>query len=226
MSWGVEFDPVNVDTEPGALAELSRLGVRVPAVTVDERVAHGWNPGAYAELLGVAWKPAPAFPPSELASRLDRILESTQRLLQRIPDASIGWKPPERDRSLRDLAFHVFRLSLAFVDGMDLGRLPEGWLQETAPDDLGDGPAVARYGALVQGRLAGWFEGAAATDYDRVIAVYYGPQSGHQLLERTTWHAAQHLRQLHALVERLGVTPPEPLPAQALAGLPLPEALW
>ena len=60
-------------------------------------------------------------------------------------------------------------------------------------EHAGDGAAVARYGALVRGRLAGWFEGAAPGEYARVIAVYYGPQAAHELLERTTWHAAQHL---------------------------------
>ena len=85
--------------------------------------------------------------------------------------------------------------------------------------------AIARYGALVRGRISGWFDGAAPSEFERVIKVYYGPQSGHDLLERTTWHAAQHLRQLYALAERLGITPPGPLPTDAFQGLPLPDAL-
>jgi len=59
-----------------------------------------------------------------------------------------------------------------------------------------------------------------------VIKVYYGPQSGHDLLERTTWHAAQHLRQLYVLAERLAITPPAPMPSDAFEGLPLPDAIW
>ena len=53
-----------------------------------------------------------------------------------------------------------------------------------------------------------------------MIKVYYGPQSGHDLLERTTWHAAQHLPQLYALAERLAITPPGPMPTDAFEGLP------
>ena len=118
----------------------------------------------------------------------------------------------------------MVRLSLAFVDGMDLGEFPGTWLLDQAPDDLRDGPAIARYGALVRGRVGGWFEGASPSEFARVIKVYYGPQSGHDLLERTTWHAAQHLRQLHVMLGELGLPPREPLPD--FEGLPLPASLW
>ena len=218
---------MDVQAEPDALAELARLGVpRVPAVAVGDRAVHGWNPPAYAALLGVAYAPAAKLPPAELAARLDRILESAQQLLRLVPERLMDWRPPERDRPLRDLGYHVFRLALGFVDGMDLGEFPERWLGERAPADLHDGAAIARYGALVRGRIAGWFEGASAREFERVIRVYYGPQSAHELLERTTWHAAQHLRQLYVLADRLGLTPPAPLPTDAFEGLPLPDALW
>src|SRR5256884_7386933 len=197
-SWGVEFDPVGVQAPPDALAELARVGVpRVPAVTVGARVVHGWTPPAYAQLLGVAYTPDAKFLPAELAQRLDRILDCAQRLVQIVPEPLLDWSPPERDRPLRDLAYHVFRLSLGFVDGMDLGEFPEGWLGERAPIDLRDGAAIARYGALVRARIGGWFEGAAPAEFERVIRGYYGPQSGPDLLARTTWHAPQHPRPLY-----------------------------
>ena len=109
---------------------------------------------------------------------------------------------------------------------MDRGEFLGTWLLDSAPPDLVDGPAIARYGALVRGRLTGWFEGAAPEEFKRVIKVYYGPQTGHELLERTAWHAAQHLRQLYVLADRLGVTPQTPLPVKAFEKLPLPEAIW
>ena len=198
----------------------------MPAVAVGERAVQGWNPEGYAALLGVDYRAAAKLPPTVLAARLDRILANAERLVARLPESLMGWTPPQRDRTLRELGYHVFRVGLAFADGMDLGTFPEGWLQERAPADLSDGPAIARYGGLVRGRLSAWFRGAGAQEYARVISVYYGPQSGHDLLERTTWHTAQHLRQLHALAAERGVTPPDPLPAADLEGLPLPASLW
>ena len=48
----------------------------------------------------------------------------------------------------------------------------------------------------------------------------------HQLLERSTWHSAQHARQLTAVLERYGIDPVRRLTPQELAGLPLPERLF
>ena len=53
-----------------------------------------------------------------------------------------------------------------------------------------------------------------------------GDMKAHELFERTTWHSAQHCRQLMAALERLGIPPDGPLTAENLAGLPLPEKLW
>ena len=170
--------------------------------------------------------PGVKLPPLELGARLDRILACAGTLVGSMPIRALDHTPPHGDRSGRDLAFQVFRLALAYVDGMDMGRLPESWLQEKAPPDLGDGPAVERYGALVRGRVSGWFEGAAPSEYARTIQVFDGPQNGHDLLERTTWQAAEHLRRLHALARDLGVTPLAPLPTSDFDGLPMPASLW
>jgi hypothetical protein len=216
-----------VQAHPEGYDELKRAGIsRVPALTVGNRAAHGWNPPAYAELLGIPYTAKTKLPPAVLAQRLDIVLDTTQQLIRSVPDHHLDWRPPERNRTFRNLGYHVFRLALAFVDGMDLGEFPESWLLDEAPTDLKDGEAIARYGALVRGRISGWFEGASPGEFERIIKVYYGPQSGHDLLERTAWHAAQHLRQLYVLCERLGITPPVPMPTHAFAGLPLPDALW
>ena len=216
-----------MQAEPHALEELRRLGVpAVPAVALGNRAAHGWNPPAYAALLGVPFEAEVKLSPGTLASRLDVVLGAAGDLLRHLPDAHLDHVPPERARTLRDLGFHVFRLSLAFTEAMDAGRLPYAWLGETAPADMRASSAVANYGALVRARLAGWFEGTPPVEYARSVEAYYGPQSGHDLLERTVWHAAQHLRQLYTLAERLGVKPLTPMPVDAFRGLPLPDALW
>jgi len=189
-------------------------------------VVHGWNPQAYAELVGVAYEPVTKLSPQVLAARLDTILASTESLVRLIPDARMEWTPPERNRPLADLAYHVFRLSLGFAEGVDRDSFPETVHTETAPADLRTGEAVARYGALVRARLSGWFAGAGQDEYARVVHTYWGPVVAHDLLERTTWHAGQHLRQLYILADRIALKPAAPEPVAAYAGLPMPAAIW
>ncbi|MEX2220442.1 MAG: hypothetical protein WEG40_01470 [Candidatus Rokuibacteriota bacterium] len=143
--------------------------------------------------------------PGELGRRLDDILAAAERMIRAVPEADM-------DDALRDLAFRLFRLGLGFADGMDLGRFPEAWRRETAPADLRDGAAVARYGALVRGRLAGWFEGAGPREFARPIAAPDGPLPGHELLERVTAAAAAQLHLLRDALESKGLAPREPLP--------------
>ncbi len=142
--------------------------------------------------------------PAELGRRLEGILAAAERMIREVPEAEMSASVSEGAGNLRDVAFRLFRLGLAFADGMDLGRFPEDWRRATAPDDLRDGAAVARYGALVRGRLEGWFEGATPREFARTIAVYDGPRTGHDLLARITGEADRDLRALRMTLERIG----------------------
>lgn len=226
-SWGITFEPVNVDADPDAAAELKRRGVPlVPAVVVGDQLVHGWNPPALAALVGVPYASDPALSPAELATRLDRILEATQRVLQTVFAEQLQTSVPGRDRTIRDIGHHIFRLSVGFRDAAVEDRFPEAWLLEAVPVEMSDGIALAHYGGTVREQLSDWFAAHMAQSFSPLVQTYYGPQSLHALLERTTWHAAQHLRQVYALLETAGVIPDQPLTDQDYAGLPLPDTLW
>jgi hypothetical protein len=221
----VPFQAVDAEATPGAWAALRRRGVpALPAVTRGERVVHGWNPRALADLVGLAWVEPERLPPAELAARLDRVLAAAARAMRQVPPGQLEMTHPGRDRSVRQLGYHLFRLALAFRDARREGRLPKTWLDEMAPPALADGPAVAAYGEGVRRELAAWFARPDAVADD--VETYYGRQTAHELLERTVWHAAQHLRQLYAFLERMGVAPDAPLGDADWAGLPLPAEVW
>ncbi len=219
------FDDVDIEAEPAARARLRELGVpAVPAVVAATGVVHGWNPAALATLLGIRYEGTLRLSPAALRERLDRMLAAAGRLIAVVEPQHLTLQHPGRDRSLHQLAYHLFRLSLAFRDAMIERRLPETWLQELAPPGLPDGVALAGYGAAVREALRRWLETDGATD--GTVETYYGVQTAHDLLERTVWHATQHLRQLHALLEEAGAPAQEPLDPALLTGLPLPEAVW
>ncbi len=219
---------MNVLGNDAAQAELEALGVSVvPATVLGERVVHGWNPAALAELVGVPYDGAPALAPRELAGALENLLYHNQTVIKQVGREKLeSLRHPERPRLLRDLAFHVFRLSAAFVDTMEQGYFPHEWLVENAPRDMLTGQDVAAYGEQVRARIRDWFEAAGEELFGRMANTYYGEQKVHELLERTTWHAGQHLRQVYSLLEEDGLIPPGTLPDALFEGLPMPAELW
>jgi hypothetical protein len=58
------------------------------------------------------------------------------------------------------------------------------------------------------------------------VKTYYGDQPMHHVMERCTWHSAQHARQIMSVLERLGIQPEGPLTEADYAGLPMPRGLW
>jgi hypothetical protein len=150
---------------------------------------------------------------ADAAARLDGILARAERLVACVPAPYLAHRVAGTHLDVRDLAHRVFSVALAYVDGMDMGRLPDDWLERAPPDDLHDGAAVARYGALVRGRVGGWFEGAGPSELARVIETPEGPLSGDALLARATAMADTSLIALRAAVDDLGITPVEPRPA-------------
>ena len=86
------------------MEELRRLGVaRVPAVAVGDRAAHGWNPPAYAELLGIPYTGREVLAPAVLAARLDTVLAAAESLVSRFDARQSAHIPPEQKRSINDL---------------------------------------------------------------------------------------------------------------------------
>ena len=129
-----------------------------------------------------------------LGRRLDDLLSEAERLVRPVDAAAMG--------PLRDTAFRAFRLALAFVDGMDRGRLVDDWRGERAPDDLEDGGSLARYGALVRARVGGWFEGAGPRELQRVIEGLGGPRPAQELLAEAIADAEEQIGQLRRALAR------------------------
>ena len=197
---------------------------RVPAVLTGDRAVHGWNPAAVAELVGVTYNDALALPLPELKARLDTILQAAQRAIMQVPALHVHMRTPGRDRSVHQLAYHLFRVGQAYRDAREQGYLPEAWFEAQPPPDMPDMAAIAQYGEEVRKGLQDWCE--RSETFEGTVTTYYGPQPAAAFFQRTVWHTAQHLRQFYALLDQMGVIPEEPLAAGDFAGLPLPQSVW
>ena len=214
-----------MEAQPESMEILRDHGItRVPAVIVGNDAVHGWNPAAVAQLVGAAYDDGVVLPLEELKARFDRILLAAQRAVLQVPVQHMHVRTPGRDRSVHQLAYHLFRVGQSYRDAREQGYLPEAWFEERPPGDMPDMEAVARYGEQVRAGLRRWCRGPEA--FEGVVETYYGPQPAAAFFQRTVWHTAQHLRQLYALLEKMDVVPEERLAAEDLAGLPLPQSIW
>ena len=224
-SWNVPFEAIDTEATPEAQQVLKTFGIpRPPAVIVGDKAVHGWNPKGVAELVGVEYDDSDKLTCAQLAERLDTILVAAQRAVRQIPDAHLGFKWPGRDRTFRQLGYHIFRVAVSYRDTREQGHLQENWFGANPSAEMVTGDDVARYGDTVRQRLAEWLQRPDA--FSGMCETYYGPQAAPELFERTVWHAAQHLRQVYVMLEHVGVTPDNPLTKTDFQGLPLPESLW
>jgi glutaredoxin len=225
---GVPFLSRNVLEDAGAYDELERFGLRqVPIVTRGEAWANGQVLRDVARLCGIPYCGTRLLPVEELRRRLDAVLAGAARFLAQMPDEALARNLPNRPRSFAQLGWHIANIAHAFLeheDGIPLTfdsymRVPE------AADSSRD--RLVAYCETMRQRMSDWFDGPGrGCDWSRRADVYYGEQTMHEFLERTVWHAAQHVRQLQWVLEGLGIMPNESLGRGTFEGLPMPEKVW
>ena len=160
-----------------------------------------------------------------LVSRLLALLDSSAALAGQLPPDALHVKLPGRERTHLDLAYHVSQIVVGFLDAALGGRLTYEHFERRPPEHVTTAADVARLLRSVSQALAVWW-GANQSRLPDAVDTYCGRQPLHAVLERTTWHVAQHARQLERLLELRGVEPRPRLEPALLAGLPLPENVW
>ena len=210
------------------MAELQELGARsVPVVARDGRFAFAQVIKDVVDFLDLPDDTAPELSPEVLAAKLDRILETAIRLTRQMPDARLEDLLPNRPRSWRVLLHHVYQIPVAFLEMEEQGRtLTYESMVEAPPDGMRTSAAVADHGEAVRARFAAWWNRVAEEDFSSRVPTYFGGTTRHEMLERTVWHTAQHVRQVASLLEQAGVAPDRPLDADDLQGLPLTDKVW
>ena len=208
---------------------LRELGAdSVPVVAKGDRFTYGQSLADVAAFVGIAYDDTPQLPPDELVRRLDLVLAAAQRLIRQIPAARLDDNVLERERTYRELAYHTFRIADAFIKVTieARGEVTLEDLTSPAPDTIHSIDDIVVYGEGVRRLVQGWWAQEEDRECARLVPTYWGEHRLHLVLERMTWHPAQHVRQFAMLLEKFGVKPDRPLTAADLAGLPVPEKVW
>ena len=225
---GVEYESINVSAQPEAMDDLRALGVRtVPVVARGSDYVFAQELADVSEFIGrkVDFR---RLPPSELIQKWQAVLAAAQRHVMQIPQQRLQERAtPGRDRSIRDLAYHVYQVPDSFLQAVEDGVQDLTSVYNAPPPasvtTVGD---IAAYGRKVSERLQRWWQREGGRVASAKLGTYYGEQPLHHVMERCTWHSAQHARQIMSVLEGFGIAPDGPLTERDYAGLPLPKGLW
>ena len=209
------------------LDELRRLGARsVPVLSRGDEYVFAQNIGHVVKFLGLNEATGPALSPAELIARLDRFLSAGIRLIPQMPDDKLDTEVPNRPRSYRVLGHHIFRIAETFLEVTAGASLTYGNLPALPPDAMRRTADIVDYGADVQRRLTVWWDAKPDKSGQDKVQTYYGEQTLHEYLERSTWHVGQHVRQWIMLLGMAGIAPDRPPVDADFAGLPMPSQVW
>ncbi len=201
----------------------------VPVVALGDQYVFAQNLEDVAEFVGLQGTGHIPLPPEVLIVRWVKVLRTVQRQIRQMPEARMGERVIDnRDRSIRLMGHHVFRIAEAYletvVDGVEYATQLAN--EPPAEGKCVTGDEIAAYGEGLIRRLQSWWAGLPDKSCRGKVQTFFGPQPASMLFERSTWHCAQHARQLAAVLERFGIEPQARLTREDLAGLPLPEGLW
>jgi len=216
--------------DPAGQAQLLKLGVRtVPVLARDDQYIFCQNLEDVAEFVGLQGTGHTPLPPAALIAKWTVVLRAAQRYIRQIPNERLNERAIDnRDRSIRLLGHHIFRIGEAFLETAIDGV--EYWVQlaNVPPQDgtYTTGDEIVSYGNSVIERIENWWIRLDDKSCQQKVKTFYGTPPMHQLFERSTWHSAQHTRQMIAVLERFGIEPDGRLTPEDLAGLPLPEGIW
>ena len=225
---GVAFESIDVAARPEAMKDLLAFGVKtVPVVARGGEFVFAQALEDVSRFIGRKFA-AKRLPPQELVDKWLSVLRAAQRHVQQLPATRLAERAVHsRDRSIRDLAYHVYQVPDAFLQAVENG------LEDLTTTYNAPPPAsvvstrdIQKYGESVTARIERWWSQLPDKSCRQKVKTYYGERSLHELLERCTWHSAQHARQIASVLERLQVKPDGPLSAKDYAGLPMPQGLW
>lgn len=201
----------------------------MPVVAKGKKYVFGQKLEDVAEFVGLEGTGHTPLPPDQLVKKWIIALRAAQRYVRQLPDDKLLQDViPNRPRAIRIMSHHIFRICEAFLDSTINGTDYAVGHANVPPADgtCMTGNDLAQYGEGVIQRLEQWWAGVQDKTLSAEIPTYYGLQALHVVFERSTWHSAQHARQLAHVLERNGIAPNQPLTAADLAGLPLPERLF
>ena len=209
-------------------AELQRLGARsIPVLSRGDEFVFAQNIAQVVAFLKLNEKAGPVLSPAQLMERMTRFIDAARTIVSLMPDQKLDTEVPNRPRSYRALAHHMFRIPESFVE-IAGGTYFDDKLPVEVRDkaELASTAALSDYGRRVRDKVDAWWQQTPDKSAQQIVQTYYGPQKLHEVLERSTWHIGQHTRQWMMLLDMAGIAFERPLRDADFTDLPMPTQVW
>src|SRR5258706_7506776 len=158
---------------------MVQLGTRnVPIIARGKHFVLGQNLEEVAKFLGMHGTGHTPLPPEELFRKWINVLRTAQRYVLQIPNDQMNLQGLQnRDRAIRQLCHHIFRIGEAHLGCAIRGakNLEELTRVPLADGTFTTGKEIADYGKGVIGRLEQWWSGLPDKTFrDRIEILNYG----------------------------------------------------
>ncbi len=215
--------------DPEALKELNALNLKViPVTQIGNQVIIGFDRVA----LAVALKLDISFDRQQSATwmlqKFETVLSAASRATSQIPDDLIDWKSPERDRVLRQFTFHLFDRPNIMLDAYEKGCYDSEARSRYIADALErqNVADIVRFGEGVLVRVREFLSKAPPQILEETLDTYMGPMTMQQLMDLGLGHSVHHLKQLYVFMNKIGITPVNPLNERDFEGVTVPTELF
>src|SRR4030095_6644353 len=160
---GIDYESVNVSATPEAMEDLPQLGGRggsaVPVVRLVNEYVFAEELADVSRFLGrdVSFR---RLSPEQLVDKWLTVLEAAQRHVMQIPaERLLERATAGRDRSIRDLAYHIYQVPDAFLQAVEDGVEDLTSIYNAPPpSDVKTSNDIRSYGRSVTARVQRWWD--------------------------------------------------------------------
>src|SRR5580765_8912863 len=165
---------------------LNKYGLRkVPVLAKGDKYAFGQMLDPFAAFAGLPMPGADRLSPEQLYKKYEMIFAAGQRLARQFPLERLRERViPHRERPIRTLCYHVFRIGESFLETWNGAEYAAKIADSEPPESMQTGDDIARYGAGVWKKLEAWWSGLDDRALARVLKTYYGDTIAHRVFER------------------------------------------
>jgi hypothetical protein len=137
---------------------LNKYGLRkVPVLAKGDQYAFGQMLDPFAKFVGLPMPGADRLSPEQIYKKYEMVFAAAQRYARQFPADRFRERViPHRERVIRTLCYHVFRIGEAFLETWNGAEYSVKIADNEPPDSMQTGDDIARYGASVWKRYEAW----------------------------------------------------------------------